>query len=185
MSNVYQMDTNEIEEERQGLVRAATEIEVVDEASFVRCGHTIAALKELGTRVKNYFGPMKAAAYKTWKEICGTESNELDKVNAAIALLWPKMQAWKAEQERKRQEAVRAADETTRLMIEATPVAPKVEGITARADWDFEIVDETAIPREFLCPDEAKIRKHIKRYQSEANIRGVRVFRVERVVKIG
>jgi len=185
MNALYQLDTNELEEERQSLVKAATEIDVVDEASFVRCGQLVAGLKELAAKIKNYFAPMKASAYKTWKEICSVESNELDKVDAAITLLWPRMQAWKSEQERKRQEALKAADETTRVVIEAAPVAPKIEGITARSDWSFEIVDEKAIPREFLCPDEAKIRKHVKRYQSESNIPGVRVFRVERLVKVG
>jgi hypothetical protein len=56
------------------------------------------------------------------------------------------------------------------------PEQPKVEGLSMREDWDFEIVDVKAIPREYLVPNEVMIRKVVKVMKSQANIPGIRVF---------
>lgn len=55
----------------------------------------------------------------------------------------------------------------------------KLAGIATRQDWDFEIVDEAAIPREFLVVDEKKVRAYVKAMKSDAKIPGVRVFAKE------
>lgn len=52
----------------------------------------------------------------------------------------------------------------------------KLAGIATRQDWYFEIVDEAAIPREFLVVDEKKVRAYVKAMKSDAKIPGVRVF---------
>lgn len=52
----------------------------------------------------------------------------------------------------------------------------KLAGVSTRTDWDFEITDEAAIPREFLMIDEKKIRAYVKAMKSEAKVAGVRVF---------
>lgn len=55
--------------------------------------------------------------------------------------------------------------------------------VTARLVWDFEIVDETKIPREFLMPNEKAIRAAIK--AGVRNIPGIRIFqREELAVKV-
>jgi hypothetical protein len=55
-------------------------------------------------------------------------------------------------------------------------VAPKVDGVSFRTDWDFEIVDANLIPREYLIPDEKKIRGVVKAMRGAARIPGVRPF---------
>lgn len=59
--------------------------------------------------------------------------------------------------------------------IEAQTVA-KVEGVSYRENWQFEIVDAAAIPRDYLCPDLSKIGKVVKALKGTAAIPGVRVF---------
>ena len=65
------------------------------------------------------------------------------------------------------------------------PEAPRIQGLAMRENWDFEIVDETAIPREFMCPDEVKIRRAVKIMKEKTNIPGIRVFNRPVVQKIG
>jgi len=65
--------------------------------------------------------------------------------------------------------------------VEVAPTPPPrevaaAEGMTARTDWNFEIVDASKLPREYTMPDEVRIRKVVKALKGDANIPGVRVF---------
>lgn len=60
---------------------------------------------------------------------------------------------------------------------------PKVEGMTTREEWTFEIIDESQIPREFLIPDEKKIRAYVKAMKERAVIPGIKVFKSAIIVK--
>ena len=56
------------------------------------------------------------------------------------------------------------------------PPKPKVEGISFREDWDFEITDPAILPREYLIPDSVKIRGVVRALKGAVVIPGVRVF---------
>lgn len=62
---------------------------------------------------------------------------------------------------------------------------PKVAGQSLRANYTFEIVDEKLLPREWLCPDEQKIRRYVKAMRDEARIPGVRVMKDTTIVSRG
>jgi len=67
---------------------------------------------------------------------------------------------------------------------EAPPVfvpkeTPKVEGLSYREDWKFEIVDADTLPREYLMPDESKIGKIVRALKLTTNIPGIRVYSVK------
>ncbi len=53
---------------------------------------------------------------------------------------------------------------------------PKINGMNIRVDHDFEILDAALLPREFLMPDEQKIRKVVRALGLETSIPGVRIF---------
>jgi len=53
---------------------------------------------------------------------------------------------------------------------------PKVEGLSMRDHWTFEIIDESQIPREFLIVDRQKINLIVQQYKEMANISGVRIY---------
>jgi hypothetical protein len=53
---------------------------------------------------------------------------------------------------------------------------PKVAGVSTRSVWKFEIVDPELVPRVYLVPDEAKIRRVAQALKGDANIPGVRVY---------
>lgn len=53
---------------------------------------------------------------------------------------------------------------------------PKVAGLKTREVYKFEIVDASKLPREYLIPDESRIRKVVNALKADANIPGVRVY---------
>lgn len=53
---------------------------------------------------------------------------------------------------------------------------PVAEDLQTRKIWDFEIEDETAIPREFLAVDKVKIGAYVRAMKDQGKIPGVRIF---------
>lgn len=53
---------------------------------------------------------------------------------------------------------------------------PKVTGISLREVWRFEVVDATAVPREYLAIDEKKIGQIVRAMKGDTTIPGVRVW---------
>jgi hypothetical protein len=92
------------------------------------------------------------------------------------------------EEERKLAEAVAVAAvdpvEADAILEEEIMVAPvfvpketpKIEGIVYRETWKFQIVDETAIPREYLIPNEKVIGQIVRSLKGQTNIPGIRVY---------
>lgn len=67
------------------------------------------------------------------------------------------------------------------------PIVPsleKVPGVSTRKNWKFKIVDENAIPREYLIPDEAAIGKIVRALGERTNIPGIQVY-AEQVISAG
>jgi hypothetical protein len=56
------------------------------------------------------------------------------------------------------------------------PTVAKTAGISYRTVWEFEIVDETAIPREWLVPDQKAIGGAIRSTQGKISIPGVKAI---------
>ena len=84
---------------------------------------------------------------------------------------------WEEKGKHEKAEERRALKED--VMIDAPIVAPQVEeveGVSMREMWDFAIIDETQIPREYLIPDEKAIRQVVKAMKAKTNIPGVKVF---------
>jgi hypothetical protein len=57
------------------------------------------------------------------------------------------------------------------------PEATKVTGVSFREEWDFQIIDEALIPRQYLAVNEVAIRKVVKALGKEAAIPGVAIFK--------
>lgn len=102
----------------------------------------------------------------------------------------------KEEEERKLREALEAenagkkeeAEKIINQVIETkppevkTPEKPKLKGVYSRIDYDFEIIDVTKIPREYMIPDETLIRKVIRASKGKVVIPGIKVIAKEIVV---
>lgn len=99
-----------------------------------------------------------------------------------------KIQEEKEEAERKLLAAQEKglSDKTIRkyetALDSASSAPPKVDGISTRKDWTFEILDESLIPRSFLMPDGSKLSKHAKLNGDSVPIPGVRFFQKSTIV---
>lgn len=60
---------------------------------------------------------------------------------------------------------------------EPASAVPKVDTLSSRESWSFEIENEAVIPREFLSVDLRKIRAIVNVQKASTRIDGVRVFR--------
>lgn len=57
-----------------------------------------------------------------------------------------------------------------------TPPAPKVEGLSYRETWKFEIINTNLVPRQYLMPDEKAIGRVVSGLKDRTTIPGVRVY---------
>mgnify|MGYP001564367470 CR=1 FL=1 len=63
------------------------------------------------------------------------------------------------------------------IFVAPPPMAQaKVEGVSFRDDWDFEIENAALIPREYLTPDLVRIRGVVKAMKAATNIPGIKVI---------
>lgn len=58
---------------------------------------------------------------------------------------------------------------------------PKIAGQSVREVWCFQIEDAALIPREYLMPDEKKIRGFVNSMKADARVPGVRIWSEKRV----
>lgn len=88
--------------------------------------------------------------------------------------------AAKAEQRGAAEKAAEFAVREAAIVAPIVPIAaPKAVGVAIRKDYTFEITDLSALPREYLAPDETKIRKVVRAMGADTNIPGVRVIERE------
>jgi DNA polymerase III alpha subunit (gram-positive type) len=77
--------------------------------------------------------------------------------------------------------AEKAAVLQERAAMIPTPVVeiqtPKVEGVSTRETWNFEITDRKLVPDEYKSVDERKIGAVVRAMKEATNIPGVRVFK--------
>ncbi len=76
-------------------------------------------------------------------------------------------------QEQARVAQLQAGNHEAALAIEPA-VLP--QGVRTTTTWQFEIVDASKIPREFLVPDAAAIQAHVAANKANSSIPGVRAF---------
>ena len=135
--------------------------------------------------VKTTRGEIKAERVKITSPLrqAWVNANDLfDRVDAkyeqAETQIKGRIAAFDAAQKERERAAIAAAaannDHAALLAIQSTPVA---QGVTVREILDFEVVDPSQIPRQFLVPDERLIRETIKSSKGLVPIPGVRIFK--------
>lgn len=78
-----------------------------------------------------------------------------------------------------------AKTEVTLTPAPAVPEAPRSAGAAVRDNWEFEVVDPSAVPRTYLTVDEVKIGKVVRALKGQIEIPGVRIFNRPVMVVIG
>lgn len=85
--------------------------------------------------------------------------------------------------------AARLAEERRQQAEEVQVLAPilastvnKSDGIGARKNWKFEVVNPDLIPRKYLIPDLVQIGKEVRAAGENLNIPGIRIFSEDKEV---
>ena len=101
----------------------------------------------------------------------------------------------KQDEERRLKEAVALEsagqkEEAEQVLAQEVTYAPikiqvveKVEGVSFRENWKWEIADQNIIPREYLMPDEKKINGLVRALKGETKISGIKVY-AEKITSI-
>ena len=141
----------------QSIVQSAAAADVLDAAGYIKAGGVLRTIKTMRAQVAAVFDPLAKKAHATWKATTETRGQYDDPLAEAEKAIKGNMVAWADEQ---------------------TPGAvPVLGGISLREEWQYEIMDDTLLPREYLVPDHAQIKALVKSLGSQCDIEGVRVFR--------
>lgn len=62
------------------------------------------------------------------------------------------------------------------VIIDSTPIVPKIDGISFRQGFSFRVLDEKMVPREFLMVDESRVRRVVDALGMDARIPGIEIF---------
>lgn len=85
--------------------------------------------------------------------------------------------AIKAAEQGKTEKAEELIERAVAVVPETPATAPlKAAGMSFSEQWEFEIIDQTQVPREFCKVDEAKIGQYVRAMKENAKIAGVRIF---------
>jgi hypothetical protein len=147
-------------------------------------------LDETKKRIMEWFrGPLDrlASAENATKGAMISYSNEQDRLRRAEQARLDEIarkEREKLEAQAAKAQAAGKVEKAEAIMEKAQVVAaPVVEltvaktaGISYRTVWEFEIVDETAIPREWLVPDQKAIGGAIRSTQGKISIPGVKAI---------
>ncbi|MFW6132180.1 MAG: hypothetical protein ACOC5F_06260 [Candidatus Aminicenantaceae bacterium] len=89
----------------------------------------------------------------------------------------------KGDKEKAEQIINETAEEEKNTKPEITvPEKPKLDNIHSRLDFEFQIIDKDAIPRQYMVPDEKLIRRVVKASKGKVNIPGIKIITKDRIV---
>lgn len=119
----------------------ASQLKVVDDASYQIAGNVLTEIKTKQKMVKEYFAPLKEAANKAHKAITSKESETLKPLEEIERNLKSEMSNYFMEQERKKREAEallrkQIEEEKRRALAEAEKL--EKEGKTEESDMAFQ-----------------------------------------------
>jgi hypothetical protein len=187
----------------------AKAITVTDNATMSQADELIKSMRLVRKEIGLAFDPIIAKAFSAHKEAKQQKDRAELPLIQAEEYLKPQIKRYLAEKERERQEeenrlrmeAIKAEEERRLLeaiqleneglkeeaeTVIATPapiVMPTVERTTPKADmriyrkvWKYRIVNESQIPREYLIPDEATIGTLVRRLKEKCKIPGIQVY---------
>lgn len=137
------------------------------------CGLESALLKPLTTAADIIDGKM--GAYRIAEQRRAAEEQERLRAEARKQeedRRLAEVQALIDEGQEEQAEAVIAAPVATPV-VHVAPAIPKVKGYAMRDNWVHKVVDVNLVPREYMMPDDAKLRAHARSMKESAKIPGV------------
>lgn len=142
---------------------------------------------------KKHLEPLEQAKLLVRKK-CKTYEEEMERQRKAEEERIRKENEKKAEAERKKlekkaekeiangneekaEELLDKAEEVTPDPVIATPKIDRVKGLGIREVWDFRVVDEKKVPRNFLMIDYSKVKKVVTALKKDTDIPGIEAYK--------
>lgn len=173
--------------EKRGLYEAVKELSITDEQSYKEAGEILVEIKKqlkaLETRRKTVVDPLNGVV----KEVRSWFKPAEEYLERCEAHLKQLVGAYQAEVARKNQEALAALSAAAAeqdqvkvaMAVGSIASTPKAQGISVREAWDWELVDENQVPREFLSVDPVKVNAYARAAKDHepSPVAGIRFFR--------
>jgi len=191
------MIVKEVEQKVSSIVAGATEIQVIDQASFQGAALYLKTVKGAIKFVDEKFAGSVKAAKKSWDEIRGLRDEAKEPLTKSEGILKTKMAEWSVAEEVKRkveEEKMQAAadmvaeeDGVPAMAVVVPSAVPDVAGVHTRKSWKFEILDVAKVKDTYKIADEKKIRKIVTAMGLEAvdMVGGIRVWQESSIVARG
>ena len=80
------------------------------------------------------------------------------------------------EEAGKTEEAEQVLNDPINVAPPPKQAPPKVDSVSYRENWKYEIQNRELIPRDFMKPDEVKIGQFVRAMKEKASIKGVRIW---------
>jgi len=196
-----EVDTADIRPKVDKYRECAEALEIVNDAAYESATVWVKEAKALHKYIDDRFKPTKDALNAAKNELMKMIKSFTVPLQEAENIIKDKMsvyyrkkeeerlaeqrrlqeQARKAEEERRLNEAIDTGDEgvldepvvVPEVQIENTQ---KVEGVSYVEQVQCEIFDENKIPREYLMPDEQKIKRVARAARGQIEIPGVKIW---------
>lgn len=189
----------ELQHESSQLTIEAQKYDVVNQTAYSHAGNFLKQCINLKKQIELFFEPTIENFKKAKAEADAGRKAEIDRMNRylspveeAINIVQRKCKDFENEAEKKRLEEQKIKDEEAKKQAEiekawgeenpvveaekAKPVIAKVSGLGIRRTWQWKIVNEELIPREYLKIDEVAINKVVREQQGNTKIEGIEVF---------
>lgn len=148
---------------------------ITNQKEYEEAGRFLQAGSELSKQIRETFEPIIQKAHAAHKEAVKQKNKHLDPIQKALSMIKSKMVSYVDMLKLKETEVQSAAKEKN-MPAQIVP-KPKAEGIYTTERWTYEITDINKLPREYLLPDEKKIRTVVSAMKDLTNIPGVKVFK--------
>lgn len=184
-----------------GLIAEMAVLKITSDDENIIAATFLKRNKETQAFVKEWFEEERAKTYSAYKAVTDQIKFFQDKLTAAETAVKRRIADYQIQQEKKRreeerrlQEEARKAEEERRLQQAITtgdetildkPVEPlrvvveapkKVDGVSFVEKWEWMIENTDILPREYMIPDERKIRGVVNAMKGNTTIPGVKVW---------
>lgn len=188
--------------EKQGIDELLHQMSVAEIQGEDDYKRTAQMVQEMNARIKTVdktLDKIVKEIYYEYKDALKRKTEALEPYNLCVKITKKNMAAWFNENERKRLEEKRRLEEIERKKAEEDMLAaaehegdedilnepivtpevkveqPKVDKVSYREKWSFDIIDEKKIPREYLKVDEQKIRGVVQALKQDCSIPGIKI----------
>ena len=175
-----QKENYEIEDALTVVVRDATSLQVVDDASYLKAGELLQSIKGSLKQVDAYWETPKKQAYASYKTILGKLKEMKSPLESAEKVLKAGIGAYMMikEDERKKLEAEAKEQYGVDLVLDTN--TPKIDGVSTTTAFEVDVVDISQVPVIFngvqICiVDVAQVKQLAKMMKGNLTIPGIKI----------